>query len=368
VSGKQNINKDNKQNNTKGRSQRRLALALLLVLILGIFLFMVSKDPVVSGLRNELLGNSDTQTEEENSSDQNEGQSSAPDNGAETAGSGTASGGTPALSSKDLPEYNGSNYIEVNGNYPEFDASVYAQAGLVYENGKLSTEGSKTGKIDSSKLMPYEYYGELDKLGRCTVAYGCLGEETMPDREAERGDISRIHPSGWAKAQNWERCHLIAWALSAENANERNLVTGTHYMNYDGMRPLEEEVEHYIWDTGNHVLYLSRPYFYGKELVPRGVQMIARSVEDNGRAISFNVYCFNVTPGSTIDYTNGVVTTEEQANQDARKYVINTRSGVFHYPSCDGAKSMSSHNRKVVTATRSELTAQGYMPCGACEP
>jgi DNA-entry nuclease len=251
---------------------------------------------------------------------------------------------------------------------PAFPDDVYERAGLIKDGESWKTKGNLMGTVDSHKLTPYEYYGELDKLGRCTVAYGCLGEETMPPEGQDRGDISSVHPSGWAKAQNWERCHLIAWALSAENANPSNLVTGTHYLNYDGMRPLEEEVEHYIWNTGNHVLYYVRPWFSGDELVCRGVQMTAWSVEDKGEGISFNVYCFNATPGAEIDYRTGIVTTSEQAAQDARVYIINTRSGVFHYPTCDGVKEMSEHNKKEVTATRSELTSQGYTPCGACEP
>jgi DNA-entry nuclease len=258
--------------------------------------------------------------------------------------------------------------VTVNGNTPDFPDDVYSRAGLVSDGGTWKTEGSKSGKIESGKLNPYEYYGELDGLGRCTVAYGCLGEETMPAEGTERGDISRIHPSGWAKAQNWERCHLIAWALSDENANERNLVTGTHYLNHDGMRPLEEEVEHYIWNTGNHVLYMSRPLFSGNELIPRGVQMTVWSCEDQGKGMSFNVYCFNVTPGAEINYVNGVVTTEEQAQQEPRLYVVNKRSGVFHYPTCEGAHSIYKKNRMEVTATRKELTDQGYVPCGYCEP
>lgn len=276
-------------------------------------------------------------------------------------------GGTSAEEQSGLPEYSGSNYVALNNNVPDFPGEMYDKAGLVNSGGKWKTPGTLSG-VDSRKLQPYEYYGELDELGRCTVAYGCLGLETMPPGGEERGDISSIHPSGWAKAQNWERAHLIAWALSNENANERNLITGTHYLNYDGMRPLEEEVEHYIWDTGNHVLYLAKPVFSGKEKVARGVNMMAWSVEDGGAGISFNVYCFNVTPGAEIDYNTGIVTTAEQAAQDARRYVINTRSGVFHYPSCDGAKQISARNRKEVTATRSELTSKGYTPCGYCEP
>lgn len=260
-------------------------------------------------------------------------------------------GNVAVIDPDDLPEYDGHHYVTVNGNVPEFPDDVTAKA---YDA--------------SGRPVPYEYYGSLDDLGRCTAAYGCLGEETMPHEGMERGDISQIHPSGWAKAQNWERCHLIAWALSAEDANPCNLMTGTHYLNYDSMRPLEEEVEHYIWNTGNHVLYMARPWFSGDEPVARGVQMTARSVEDGGKGISFNVYCFNVTPNASIDYMTGIVTTEEQAAQEARLYVINKRSRVFHYPSCDGAKSMSPHNREEVTATRVELTSQGYIPCGYCEP
>ena len=274
----------------------------------------------------------------------------------------------PAVSqTEELPEYNGSNYVEINNNVPSFPEDVYTSAGLVRDGKSWKTEGNIKG-VNSSKLTPYEYYGDLDDLGRCTVAYGCLGLETMPPSGVERGDIGSVHPSGWAKAQNWERAHLIAWALSNENANKKNLITGTHYLNYDGMRPLEEQVEHYIWDTGNHVLYMSKPVFSGDELIARGVNMTAWSVEDGGEGISFNVYCFNVTPGAEIDYYTGIVTTEEQAAQDARLYVINTRSGVFHYPSCDGAKQISKKNRKEVTATRVELTSQGYTPCGYCEP
>lgn len=267
----------------------------------------------------------------------------------------------------DLPEFSGSNYVTLNDNKPVFPEEAYQEAGLVNEGGKWKTPGTLAG-IDSGKLTPYEYYGDLDDLGRCTIAYGLLGLETMPPDGEERGDIGSVHPSGWAKAQNWERSHLIAWKLSNENANEKNLITGTHYLNYDGMRPLEEEVEHYIWDTGNHVLYLSKPVFAGKELVARGINMTAWSVEDGGEGISFNVYCFNVTPGAYIDYNTGIVTTEEQAARDARLYVINKRTGVFHYPSCEGAKQISSRNRKEVTATRFELTEKGYTPCGYCEP
>ena len=317
----------NHRTDNKGSgSQRRLALVVLLILLVISF-FCLSDYERITELKSSLFGRN-TQSEQ----------------------AGTAEG-----SAEELPAWNGEHYIDIKGGEPAFPQEVYETAGL-------------DSREDTSDPKPYEYYGPLDKLGRCTIAYGCLGEETMPEEGEERGDIASIHPSGWARGQGWERSHLIAWALGAENANECNLVTGTHYFNNDGMRPLEEEVEHYIWNTGNHVLYMTRPLFAGDELVPRGVQMTASSVEDGGRGISFNVYCFNVTPGAEIDYRTGIVTTEAQANQDARDYVINTRSGVFHYPSCDGVKEMSRKNRKDVHATRSELTAQGYTPCGYCEP
>ena len=368
---------NNGNNNGTGRSQRRLALAVLLILLIAGMFFIMSDSPLISGLRDRLISGTEV-TDPDGAEEPDETEQT----GEPAADTGTTedAGNSVSLETGVLPEYNGNYYVSVNGNIPAFPYEAFSKAGLVSSideadggqdvsaAGGWSTDGSKAGRIQQESLVPYEYYGELDNLGRCTVAYGCLGEETMPGEGTKRGDISGIHPSGWARAQNWERCHLIAWALGAENANERNLVTGTHYMNYDGMRPLEEEVEHYIWNTGNHVLYMSRPMFQGNELVPRGVQMSAWSCEDQGKGISFNVYCFNVTPGAEINYMNGVVTTEEQAGQEARLYVINTRSGVFHYPSCEGAQSIHKNNRKEVTTTRKELTDQGYMPCGACEP
>ena len=346
--------KDNSKKNTKDKSRRSPALALLLILILAGVFFGVSDVPFIKSARDSLM--------------QKLGYEAADDGGgAENSGDtgNTADGGLDASS---LPEYDGQYYVQVNGNVPVFPDEVYERAGLVKDGDSWKTKGNLFGTIDSNKLTPYEYYGSLDSLGRCTYAYGCLGPETMPEEGEERGDISSVHPSGWAKAQNWERCHLIAWALSAENANPSNLITGTHYLNYESMRPLEEEVEHYIWSTGDHVLYMVKPWFAGDEPVARGVQMTAMSLEDGGTEISFNVYCFNVTPGAEIDYMTGIVTTDEQAAQEPRLYVINTRSKVFHYPTCDGVKEMSPYNKKEVTATRVELTSQGYTPCGYCEP
>ena len=369
---------------SRGGSGRRLAAVILLLLLLGVFWFVVTDNPQVSQVRDKMLSHfGGGSTEDAGSEDPDTGSEDAkdPDKGTDNSDTGSGlsgagpSGNVATLNTNALPEFNGEHYVTVNNNVPVFPDDVYEQAGYTNEgqtsgssgNGSVSEQGN-TWNIKKKELTPYEFYDKLDNLGRCRAAYGCLGEETMPASGEKRGDISSIHPSGWAKAQHWERCHLIAWALSDENANEGNLITGTHYLNHDGMRPLEEEVEHYIWNTGNHVLYMSRPIYYGNELVARGVQMIARSVEDNGKGISFNVYLFNVTPGAEINYYNGVVTTHEQSQQEARDYVINTRSGVFHYPTCEGAQSIYKKNRKEVTATRKELTDQGYIPCGYCEP
>ena len=243
-----------------------------------------------------------------------------------------------------LPAYDGNNYVTVNGNVPDFSKDIFKD------------------------YTAYEVYGELDELGRATGGFGCLGKETMPAEGETRGDIASVHPSGWASGQNWERCHLIAWALSGENANEKNLITGTHYLNFDGMKPFEERTEEYIYKTGGHVFYQVVPMYEGDNLVASGVHMMAASAEDKGRALSFNVYLFNVTPNASINYMTGIVTTQEQAQQEARLYVVNTRSKVFHYPTCEGAQSIFEHNRKEVTATRVELTSQGYTPCGYCQP
>lgn len=186
-----------------------------------------------------------------------------------------------------VPIYSGSAYEEINGNIPFF-----AEA-------ELSTTA-------------FESYSPLDKLGRCGTAYACLGTETMPSEK--RGPIGMIKPSGWHTVRYddliedkylYNRCHLIAFMLSGENANENNLITGTRYMNVSGMLPFENATADYIRETGNHVLYRVTPYFEGNNLVATGVLMEAKSVEDNGSGLSFNVFVFNVQPGIVIDYSTG---------------------------------------------------------------
>ena len=178
----------------------------------------------------------------------------------------------------DIPEYSGEPYTEINGNVPDFTKD---------EELVLSTPG-------------YEYYSALDALGRCGYCEACIGQETMP--EDDRGDIWMVHPSGWKSGQGWERCHLIGFQLTGENANDHNLITGTHSFNVDGMLPFENEVAAAAW-KGKHVMYRVTPVFKGYELVPRGVRMTAKTVEDN--SVSFNVFVYNVEPGKAIDYVTG---------------------------------------------------------------
>ena len=187
-------------------------------------------------------------------------------------------------------------------NIPDYDGtSAYA---VIYRNQPSFTEEDYTTES-------YEYYSDLDSLGRCGVAEACVGVDLMPTEERE--SISSVHPTGWVQNQYdfvdgkslYNRCHLIGFQLTGENANEKNLITGTRYMNVDGMLPFENEVADYVASTGNHVLYRVTPAFVGSELVARGVEMEAYSVEDDGQGVCFHVYCYNVQPGVEIDYATG---------------------------------------------------------------
>ena len=185
-----------------------------------------------------------------------------------------------------MPAYSGQPYAIINDNQPLFD-----QSDLVTES--------------------YEEYGKLDHLGRCTVTMACIGRDLMPTED--RGEIGSVKPTGWVQnfydtvdgGALYNRCHLIGFQLTGENANKENLITGTRYMNVEGMLPFEEEVADYIRATGNHVLYRVTPIFDGNELVARGVQMEAKSVEDGGKGVCFHVYVYNVQPGIVIDYATG---------------------------------------------------------------
>ncbi len=191
-----------------------------------------------------------------------------------------------SVSLDEIPDYSGQPYVIVDNNMPQF------------------TEKEIT-------TMSYESYGVQDLLGRCGAAEACIGQDLMPTENRE--SISSVKPSGW-QVQTYDfvdqqylynRCHLIGFQLTGENANERNLITGTRYMNVEGMLPFENQVAEYIERTDNHVMYRVTPVFEGANLVADGVQMEAYSVEDNGRGVCFNVFVYNVQPGVVIDYLTG---------------------------------------------------------------
>ena len=256
--------------------------------------------------------------------------------------------------------YDGRPYVVINDNDPDF------------------TDADMT-------TTSFESYGELDGLGRCTTAFANIGKDLMPAEK--RGSIGEVKPTGWqtAKYDNvdgkylYNRCHLIGYQLTGENANEKNLITGTRYLNVDGMLPFENMVADYIKETGNHVLYRVTPVFSGDNLVASGVQMEAKSVEDNGDGILFNVYCFNAQPGIAIDYATGNSHQDDSVVADASKsttaaeanvqtYVLNTNTKKFHKESCNSAKSMDASNKKIYTGSRQEIIDMGYEAWGVCKP
>ncbi|MBE6632135.1 MAG: hypothetical protein E7623_05475 [Ruminococcaceae bacterium] len=254
-----------------------------------------------------------------------------------------------------LPSYSGEPYVTVNGNSPSFT--------------------KKELRTDS-----YEYYSELDALGRCGICIAVISTDIMPTEE--RGSIGSVKPTGWqiSKYDNvdgkylYNRCHLIGYQLTGENANTKNLITGTRYMNVDGMLPFENMVADYVKETGNHVAYRVTPIFVGSELVARGVQIEAYSVEDEGDGICFNVFCYNVQPDIEIDYKTGdnrySPAETESAEENVKKcnYVLNKNSKKFHYPSCESVGKMSEKNKEERNTDRGSLISEGYDPCGICKP
>lgn len=263
-----------------------------------------------------------------------------------------------SVSLEEVPAYSGSPYVELDGNQPGFS-------------------------LEERTTDSFETYSTLDALGRCGPAYACIGQDLMPTEDRE--SISSVLPTGWVQAEYsfvdggslYNRCHLIGFQLTGENANEENLITGTRYMNVEGMLPFENMVADYIKETGNHVLYRATPVFEGENLVASGVVMEAFSVEDEGEGVCFHVYVYNVQPGVEIDYATGeswetgdsaFSALESQAEEQETDYVLNTSSKKFHRPDCSSVDSMSEKNRQEYHGTREELIAQGYEPCGSCNP
>lgn len=263
---------------------------------------------------------------------------------------------TKPIDISSIPAYTDSPYTVVNGNLPFF------------------TE-------DEITAVAFESYAPLDSLGRCGAAIACCGKETMPAANEKRGDISSVTPSGWVQAKYicvsgqslYNRSHLIAWQLTAENANAKNLVSGTRYMNADGMIPFENMVADYIKETGNHVMYRATPIFEGSNLLASGVQLEAYSVEDMGEGICFNVYCYNVQPFIVINYATGSSYMDEEAFKESipdpdeiGNYVLNKNTKKIHYPYCSSVTQMSEKNRVEYTGTLNDLKADGYATCGNC--
>lgn len=269
--------------------------------------------------------------------------------------------GEDTINLSSLPAYTGAPYIELDGNVPGFTED------------ELTTDS-------------FESYSPLDDLGRCQSAYACIGQDLMP--KEERDSISDVKPTGWHTYEYdfvdggylYNRCHLIGYQLTAENANERNLITGTRYLNVEGMLPFENMVADYIKETGNHVMYRVTPVFDGDNLVANGVSMEAYSVEDEGEGISFHVYCYNVQPGVTIDYATGesqedtsslAISDSSGESSDAAnetEYILNTNTKKFHLPSCPSVFSMSEKNKEEYTGDRETLIEEGYEPCKNCDP
>lgn len=348
----------------------------------------------------------------------------------------SAASSSAVITLDNIPEYSGEAYVALNGNKPSFKKS------------QLTTKA-------------FEKYSDLDDLGRCGTAFANICTDIMPTEE--RGAIGSVKPTGWHTVKYdcvdgkylYNRCHLIGYQLAGENANEKNLITGTRYLNVEGMLPFENMVADYVKETENHVLYRVTPIFKGKDLLAGGVQIEAYSVEDKGKGICFNVYCYNVQPGIKIDYatgesslsssvsaksiklnktaasvtegktltlkatvspsdstdtvswstsnskvatvnSKGVVTgvkagtatiTVKTSNgkkasckvtvkksgtsktsSGSTKYILNTNTKKFHYPSCSSVDQMSDKNKKEYVGSREEVIAMGYDPCKRCNP
>lgn len=257
-----------------------------------------------------------------------------------------------SYSISDIPDYSGSPFVYINENEPFFEEEEI---------------------FDES----FEYYSELDYLGRCGMCVASISEDIMP--QGKRENISSVKPTGWHSVKYegidgdnlYNRCHLIGYQLTGENANKNNLITGTRYLNVEGMLPFENMVDDYIEDTDNHVMYRVTPFFEENNLLANGVLIEAYSVEDEGDGISFCVYCYNVQPGIEINYKDG---TSKDIRQDEEKkvkslyFILNIKSKKFHNPDCSGAKQTKEENKEVSYEMAETLIAQGYEPCGSCNP
>lgn len=249
-----------------------------------------------------------------------------------------------------VPAFSGTPYVVINNNKPEFSEKDITN-------------------------QSFEFYSELDALGRCRYAMASIGYDRMPTED--RGSIGQIKPSGWQTVKYdfvdgkylYNRCHLIGYQLTGENANEKNLITGTRYLNVEGMLPFENMVADYVKETKNHVMYRVTPIFDGENLLARGVQMEAWSVEDKGAGVCFNVYVYNAQPGVEIDYATGESWELKKENDHSgveNTYILNTNSRKFHRGNCPLVKDIKEDNKKVFKGVKDTLIADGYTPCKSC--
>ena len=300
----------------------------------------------------------------------------------ETTTAPTETEGPPALAvdgpvridNISIPEYNGKAYVAINRNIPFFTEDEISKAKTCIE------QNTKYFGDDD------EHYSDLDSLGRCGVATALLSKNTMPPDGEERGSIGMVKPAGWHTSKYdktvisdmylYNRCHLIGWQLGNENANEKNLTTGTRYLNVEGMLPFENKIDDYIENTHQHVLYRVTPIYIDSELVCRGILMEAMSIEDD--LCTFCVYCYDVQPGVKIDYLTGDnwLDTDKQTkptettsvSETKGNYVLNTHTMKIHRPDCDAANKISVDNRQEFSGSIDELLNEGYTRCKSCNP
>ena len=324
--------------------------------------------------------NGESASDPESGKDDSVSDKAQPSQPEQNANENSLSAEAPAFSLSSIAEYTDKPYVAVNGNVPYF------------------TESELT---DQS----YEYYSDLDALGRCGTACASIGQDLMPTES--RGSIGMVKPTGWHTVRYddlvdgkylYNRCHLIGFQLTSENANTKNLITGTRYLNIEGMLPFENMVADYVKENGNHVMYRVTPIFEGDNLLANGVLMEGYSVEDNGTGICYCVYAYNVQPGVEIDYATGdskradssntaqtpstVAPVPAQGQDDSASsnnpntgnntaqvdYILNANTKKFHYPTCSSVKDMKEKNKQEFFGTRDEAISNGYSPCGRCKP
>ena len=252
------------------------------------------------------------------------------------------------LITENIPDYTDKIYVEINGNKAEFSDE------------------------DKKRTDAFELYTDLDELGRCGVAYANICKELMPTEK--RGSIGMIKPSGWQLAKYdsvdgkylYNRSHLIGFQLAGENANEKNLITGTRYFNVVGMLPFENEVAEYVKETNNHVLYRVTPIFKDTELVARGVKIEAYSVEDSGKGVEFNVFIYNVQPDITINYQDGTSSgsgqivdgvVKDNEEHDSEAVIGNKNTKVYHDNDCG---SLPKEDNRIYFDSAGEAENAGY--------